>query len=198
MEIEEKIVSALEKLTQVNRILLWDVSKRENLSPIQIQFLLYISRHKEESSTIGKLAEEFGLTPATVSEAVNSLEEKGLLLRKQSKKDGRVFALTLTFAGKEAVKKIANWSDALKKHIEKLPLQGKEVTLKFLLDLIKSLYESGVISVARLCFTCANFVMDARPESSKPYYCKLTNMAFSNSEVNVDCSGFVPKKKKEG
>ncbi|NOZ63802.1 MAG: winged helix-turn-helix transcriptional regulator [Caldiserica bacterium] len=198
MEIEEKLVSALEKLTQVNRILLWDVSKRENLSPIQIQFLLYISRYKEESPTISKLAEEFGLTPATVSEAVNSLEEKGLLLREQSKKDGRVFTLKLTLAGKEAVKKIANWSGVLKKHIEKFPLQGKEATLKFLLELIKNLYESGVISVARLCFTCANFVVDTRPDSTKPYYCRLTNMSFSNSEVNVDCSGFTPKKKKEG
>jgi hypothetical protein len=40
--IDAKIIAGLERISRVFKLLLWDVAKEENLSPIQIQFLIYL------------------------------------------------------------------------------------------------------------------------------------------------------------
>ena len=44
--ISSKIVSGLERVSEVFKILLWEKAKRVGLSPIQIQILIFISFHK--------------------------------------------------------------------------------------------------------------------------------------------------------
>ncbi|WP_207890350.1 MarR family winged helix-turn-helix transcriptional regulator [Rubrobacter taiwanensis] len=76
--VDAKIVAALERLGQVFLTLLRERAAEAGLSPIQARFLLY---HAVELRRVGQLAREFGLTPATVSDAVDALEDKGLLSR---------------------------------------------------------------------------------------------------------------------
>ena len=95
-DINEKIAFSLERISQIFRILLWEKAKKFKLSPIQIQFLLYLNNHKAYFCTVSNLAEEFSLTRATVSDAVKALVKKKLLLKRASPKDGRIFILKLS------------------------------------------------------------------------------------------------------
>lgn len=191
--IEEKIAFAIEKLARVNRILLWNVAKEEKLSPIQIQLLLYLNSHSKEFCRVSNLAEEFGLTQPTVSEAIKSLEGKGLITRKREERDGRAFILELTLAGRKTAEKTSGWSEALKRHIQGFSPQEKEGVMLFLMELIKSLREAGVIRVARMCIACSNFQRNAFPGSRSPHYCRLTSTPLANSELNMDCTGHKSK-----
>jgi DNA-binding MarR family transcriptional regulator len=87
-DLDEKLIAALERLAHVLRTLLWEEGVRSRLSPIQIQTLLYLASHSEELCRVGQLAQEFNLTPATMSDAVDALEEKGLVVRRPWPKDG--------------------------------------------------------------------------------------------------------------
>ncbi len=46
--IEGKIVAGMERLSQVFRILLWEKAKKHNLSPIQIQLLIFIKNNYKD------------------------------------------------------------------------------------------------------------------------------------------------------
>jgi DNA-binding MarR family transcriptional regulator len=106
-------VASLERLSQVLGVLLRKEALERGLSPIQALFLVHLLFHGPELRRAGRLAEEFGLTAATVSDAVGSLQKKGLVDRDPWAGDGRVAILRLTSAGEEAARGIATWANAV-------------------------------------------------------------------------------------
>ena len=95
-DVDARIVAALERLSQVFRVRLGEEARQRNLSPIQAQLLIYLLHHDVELRRVSQLAREFDLTQATVSDAVASLETKGLVRREQWPDDRRVVTLRLT------------------------------------------------------------------------------------------------------
>lgn len=186
-ELDEKIVSALERLSHVLRTLLWEEAVESRLSPIQIQTLIYLNSHSEDLCRVGQLAQEFGLTPATMSDAVASLEEKDLLTREPWPEDHRIQTLRLTAKGKRSSEKLSRWSDVLKEQLAQFPLEEREQALVFLLKLIESLYRAGIISVARICFTCRFFRPNAHKSSRAPHHCALMDKPLAEHNLRVDC-----------
>ncbi len=189
-KIDTTIVSVLEKLSQVQRTLMWEVGKREKRSPMQIQFLQYIQRHPAKLCTVSQIARDFDLTKATVSDAVSTLESKNLVHKSTGEMDKRSFTLVLTADGKKTTKRIARWSDVLQKQIGKFSEDEKQNVLLFLMELVKSLFDEGVINVPRLCILCSNFKRDADPESDRPHYCSITGKYVSESDLTAGCSTF--------
>mgnify|MGYP006294391957 CR=1 FL=1 len=60
-KIESRIVVALERISEAFRVLLWNESKENSLSPIQIQILIFIQFHAQEKCKVGYLADEFNI-----------------------------------------------------------------------------------------------------------------------------------------
>lgn len=180
-----QIVAALEKLMQVQRILLWDVSKKEGLSPIQIQFLIYVGRYPEELCRVSSLAVEFDLTKATVSDAVSTLEDKGLLSKLREKEDKRSYVLRLTPKGKKLAERINGWQSALLRSISRFDAREKEPVMIFLMELIKSLFDDGVITVARMCIACEN--LKRRDGEGQPFQCRLTGRSIDAAGLTMGC-----------
>jgi len=52
-KIESRIVVALERISEAFRVLLWNESKENALSPIQIQILIFVYFHSSEKCKIG-------------------------------------------------------------------------------------------------------------------------------------------------
>ncbi len=186
-DMDIRIASSLEKLTQVQRVLLWDVAKKENLSPIQIQFMIFLNKHSDNLRKVSVLAEEFDLTKATVSDAISNLVDKGLLEKIRTKEDKRAFLLDLTSNGKRLIKKIENWQDILVTHISRIPHSDKEKVNLFLTELIRSLFDTGIICIARMCLTCENIQKGSSNKSNK---CSLTGRLFTDSEINLNCDQY--------
>ena len=189
--IDVKIALSLEKLMQVQRILLWEVAKKENLSPIQIQILIFINSHKDDLCKISILANEFDLTKATVSDAVSNLENKGLINKTRLENDKRSYVLQLSAAAKKLIKKINNWQSDLISQIGKFPTKEKEIALGFFTQLIKHLFDNKIISIARMCLTCENIIIGS---STEPHVCKLTGRNFYNDSIEIDCANYTSSK----
>lgn len=192
-DIDSKIVATLERLSQALRTLLWDMAKREKLSPIQIQFLLYLSSHPKEQRRVSNLAKEFDLTQATVSGAIGALMEKGLISKKLWQKDMRVYTLELTPSGKRMAVRLSGWQTAIKEQITQFSSETKETVIIFLMELLVSLQRAGLISIARMCIACSFFQRYAHPGSERPHHCKLTDRPIANSELKIDCDKHKPK-----
>lgn len=186
-DVDGKIVAALERISQVFRLLLREKAQEHGLSPIQAQFLIYLLYHDVELRRVGQLAREFGLTPATVSDAVASLESKGFVEREPWPEDRRVLTLRLTPKGRRVAADLSTWADAVREHLEGFSSLEKEGLMHSLMRLIGSLQRSGVITVARMCVTCRFFRRDAHPGGGAPHHCGLLDVPLAVSDLRVDC-----------
>src|SRR5690606_11115389 len=95
-KIESRIVVALERISEAFRVLLWNESKENSLSPIQIQILIFIHYHSLENCKVGYLADEFNMTKATISDSVKVFLSTELVTKETDPIDIRSFSLTFT------------------------------------------------------------------------------------------------------
>jgi DNA-binding MarR family transcriptional regulator len=186
-DVDSKIVASLERLGQVFRVLLREKAREHGLSAIQAQFLIYLLHHGVELRRVGQLAREFDLTPATVSDALDSLEEKGLVSREHWSEDRRMMTLRLSSEGELLAAELSTWANVVKEHVDLWPPREKEVVMRFMMRLIGSLQKSGFITVARMCVTCRFFERDAHQGAGSPHYCRLLDVPLAGSNMRVDC-----------
>jgi DNA-binding MarR family transcriptional regulator len=186
-DVDKKIVASLERLSQVFRILLRGEAQERGLSPIQARCLVHLLHHGAALRRVSQLAREFHLTLATVSDAVGSLEKKGLICREPWPYDKRVTTLRLTPTGEHTARGLAAWANVVEEHLKVCSPEEKEAVMRFLMNLIGSLQKSGMITVARMCVTCQFFRPDAHPGESLPHHCALLDVPLSGSELRADC-----------
>ncbi len=180
--IDSRIVVALERISEAFRVLLWKESKENALSPIQIQLLIFLLFHDQEKCKVSYLASEFNMTKATISDSVKVLLSKKLVSKIPDSNDTRSYSLSLTNTGKQIAKKASLFSSSIERPIEQLSNEQKQAMLNGLLTLIHDLNKSGVITIQRMCFNCANYRTD-----KGTHYCNLLKATLSESELRVDC-----------
>lgn len=181
-KIESRIVVALERISEAFRVLLWNESKENSLSPIQIQILIFIQFHAQEKCKVGYLADEFNMTKATISDSVRVLLAKELLTKETDPLDTRSSTLSLTDEGKNIAKKASFFTSSIEQPIEKLTQEQKTIMLNGLLKLIYDLNKSGIITIQRMCFTCSFY-----NAKNGTHYCNLLKTKLAESEIRVDC-----------
>ncbi len=181
--VESKIVVALERISEAFRVLLWNESKENSLSPIQIQILIFILFHAQQKCKVSYLAHEFNMTKATISDSVRVLLSKGLIEKVGETTDTRSYTIALTNQGRQIAEKASLFSSQIEKPISRFSDAQKEVMLKGLLKLIHDLNLSGIITIQRMCFTCANYqVVDG------VHYCRLLKCKLAENELRIDCA----------
>lgn len=181
-KIEGRIVVALERISEAFRVLLWNESKENSLSPIQIQILIFIYFHSVEKCKVGYLADEFNMTKATISDSVRVLLVKNLVSKETDPIDTRSYSLSLTTEGNKIAKKASYFASSLEQPIDELSEEHKTIMLNGLLKLIYDLNKSGIITIQRMCFTCSNYQVD-----KGIHYCKLLKTQLAENELRVDC-----------
>lgn len=179
---ESKIVVALERISEAFRVLLWNESKENSLSPIQIQILIFIHFHTSEKCKVGYLADEFNMTKATISDSVRVLLAKELVIKETDPIDTRSYTLSLTTKGKQIAEKASFFASTIEKPIGKLSEEQKTVILNGLLQMIYDLNKAGIITIQRMCFTCSFYNAE-----NGIHYCNLLKTKLAESEIRVDC-----------
>lgn len=182
-----KIIVSLERISEAFRVLLWREGKLHNLSPLQIQLLIFLAFHSQEKCSVSYLASEFNMTKATVSDAVKVLLKKQLLEKEIHPEDARSYSLKLLPDGREIVKSSARFTQEIQTPIDKLDDEEKSSLLNSLLNIIKHLNKAGVITVKRMCFNC-NYYSNAQG-----HYCNLLRAKLSEANLRIDCPEHVEK-----
>ncbi len=181
-KVESRIVVALERISEAFRVLLWNESKENSLSPIQIQILIFVYFHSLEKCKVGYLADEFNMTKATISDSVKVLLAKDLVSKETDPMDTRSYSLSLTTEGKKIAKKTSFFASSIEQPLEKLTEEQKTIMLNGLLKLIYDLNKSGIITIQRMCFNCSHYKVD-----KGIHYCKLLKSRLAENELRVDC-----------
>lgn len=180
--LDNKIVAGLERLSQVFRTLLWEQAKVKQLSPIQIQLLIFIRYHGPSQNNVSYLAREFSVTKPTISDAIKVLEQKGLIKRTGDTIDNRRYSITLTATGKKIVADTEGFTMPLTQWVVQTGEKEKEMLWKSITGLIRSLNEAGWISVQRDCYSCRHYM-----QKEGKHFCQLINEVLLVKDIRIDC-----------
>jgi DNA-binding MarR family transcriptional regulator len=82
------------------------VSRTVGITPNQYGLLLQIGGAEDGSTTVTQLVEQLQLTQSAVTELVQRAEAAGLVDRRVSETDGRVFELSLTELGEKRLEAV--------------------------------------------------------------------------------------------
>lgn len=182
--IESKIVVALERIAEAFRVLLWEQGKEFSLSPIQVQALIFLLYHSPGQAKVSKLADEFNMTRPTISDMVKSLEQKGLVEKLAEPDDRRSHILRLTEKGKGIARRASQFAGEIRRPLEQIAPGDKADLLLHLISIIRHLNAAGVITVQRMCFTCAHY----RPNHhGQAHFCAFLNAELEAADLRVDC-----------
>lgn len=180
--VNQKIISGLERISKAFRVLLWEESKLHKISPIQIQLLIFCGSHKEEDLTVSVLATAFDLTKATISDSIKVLLQKNLLTKTINAKDTRSFSVKLTNEGKAIVEKTSGFTTVLNESIDTFSKVEKGAFLEQLLQLIYQLNQKNIISTERMCLTCFHY-----KKEENNHYCNLMEKQLKSIDLRIDC-----------
>lgn len=183
--VDKKLTAVLHKIGEVYKYLLLQVGKEFNLSPIQIQILLFIAHHeKTEYRTVSYLSQELNITKPTVSDAVKVLFKKNFIV-KNTNQDTRSYSINLSEKGKSLLPKLENFDDQVLNSVKPIDHEVKADLLQHLLLTLSRLQEAGVVNQQRMCFNCIHLHKDGAS-----LYCKLLKKALSKPDLRVDCPEF--------
>ncbi|MDH5447277.1 MAG: MarR family transcriptional regulator [Gammaproteobacteria bacterium] len=152
-----------------------------DLQPVHLYSLYYLSRCNRFSDNPAALTEYLGMTKGTVSQSLQLLVTKGLISKQGDKEDRRLVHLCLTDKGKKLVKKLLPppiFGSALEK-LQKKEAELIEQAFNTLLRAIQT--RSGSLSFGE-CKTCEHCL-----PQGKNYLCGLTQEELKPSETLMIC-----------
>lgn len=185
--IDGKIVAGFERLSQVFKVLLWEKAQKYNLSPIQIQILIFIKNHAKNKSTVSYLAKEFNLTKATVSDTVKILEQKKYISKELHISDSRSYTVALTAEGLEIVLLTQNFTDPLYDVVASTNEADKVILWKSISSLIQQLNHLQLINIQNSCNNCHYF---SDHDGNK--HCRLMDLQLQSNDIRIDCPDHKP------
>ncbi|MEM9548037.1 MAG: helix-turn-helix domain-containing protein [Bacteroidota bacterium] len=186
LTLEDKIVNGIERLSDALKALLWQKAKAYGISPIQIQILLFVSKHKTDICNVSYIAREFNVTKATISDAVKVLLKKGLLEKDFSPTDNRRYNLLITEEGKDLVLHLTDYTTPLSDGLSAFSTDDKTHFFDMLSKFIYQLNQKDVIQVQRTCFNCKYYSGNKQGD----HYCNLLGTVLKKQEVRLDCDEF--------
>ncbi|MGF6858276.1 MarR family winged helix-turn-helix transcriptional regulator [Paraburkholderia sp. CI3] len=181
-----RVTHSLLRLSTAMRSQAWEWAEGAGLTPTQGEILVLLMQRKGPMR-LGEIARETALTAATTSDAVSTLETKGLVEKRRALDDGRALAVRLTSRGRTAAKRAAQWPDFLSKAVGTLRDDEQSVFYRTLLKTIYQLEARNTIPAHRMCLSCTHFQPSKNPKKT-PHHCALLDLNMLDTDVRLDCS----------
>lgn len=181
-EVADRCVAALDRIGRAIRTHRQNVATEAGLSPLQAELLRTLDEGPPPRPLTSHLARELGVRQPTVSDSLEALERKGLLVREPDSRDGRRSRVVLTATGGDLAGRLGGADEAIRAAVARLSEQAQADTLARLLGIIEALVAEGVVQVSRTCFTCVFF-----DTSGEVPACRLIGAELRPGDLRVNC-----------
>jgi len=193
-----RITIALYRICQAMNYLLRERGKARQLSPAQIQALLFLKYARPGVRTVGGLADRLGVSYATASGVVDALERKQLLIRSPLPTDQRIVTLALTTQGERETILLEDVLDEIERTVAALPDHDQEVLIRTTQSIIRHLQERGYVKVYEMCWGCQFFRRNAHPDDPRgPHHCAYVDAPLPEQHTYLECPDFTPAEQGE-
>lgn len=185
--IEQSILIGLSKVSLALKSQSWQDAGTHGVSPTQAQILALLQAKGSEGMRLSEVAAGLAVTPATASDAVRVLDQKGLVNKKRSTEDARAISISLTPQGRTLAERTSCWSDLLLGAVDELSEPEQAVFLGGLTKMIRKLQASGQIPIAKMCVTCRFFQPNLYPGTDQPHHCDFVDAPFGDRDLRLEC-----------
>lgn len=179
VKMSQDITVLLERLARVVQ----NEAHAEGLKPAQWEALRYLSRANRFSRTPSGLTAYLGVTKGTVSQTLNALERKGLVVRKSDPSDKRQVRIDLTAKGARLLKR--DPIDGLLKSASKLSAQERSNFTGALEIILQETLKQRGGQPFGICKTCRFF--RANDPDGAPHRCDLLDAPLSQDDSKAIC-----------
>lgn len=180
-----RVTHSLLRLSTAMRSQAWEWAESAGLTPTQGEILVLLMQRKNPLR-LGEIARETALTAATTSDAVSTLEAKGLIEKRRTTEDGRALAVKLTARGRTAAKRAQQWPDFLTEAIGTLRNDEQAVFYRTMIKMIRQLEVQGDIPAHRMCVTCKFFEASKSPKKAA-HRCSALDLSLGDAQLRLDC-----------
>ncbi|GLU35191.1 MarR family winged helix-turn-helix transcriptional regulator [Trinickia caryophylli] len=180
-----RVTHSLLRLNTAMRSQAWEWAESTGLTPTQGEILMLLMQRKTPMR-LGDIARDTALTAATTSDAVSTLEAKGLIEKRRALDDGRALAVRLTARGRAAAKRAQQWPDFLNVAIGKLEDEEQAVFYRTLIKMIRLLEVQGDIPIHRMCVTCKHFE-PSKSGKKVVHRCLAYGQRIDDLDLRLDC-----------
>jgi DNA-binding MarR family transcriptional regulator len=184
--VDPKLLAAIDRLGQALRVQTGRVARAHGLTSTQLQLLTRLRVDPPERRRVGALAAELDVTLPTVSDAISTLERKGLVERTPEPSDGRGVRIVLTDRGHAVAEAAEAWQIRAEQILGYVSVRDKERALGFLVGLLAELHREGLVSVARMCVTC-RFLREGQGRTEGTDRCAILDIDLGPGDLRVDC-----------
>jgi DNA-binding MarR family transcriptional regulator len=185
--IRKRVMVGLNKISLALKTSAWQNAGQQGLTPTQGQILTLLRSVSNSGMRLSEVADGLAVTPATASDAVAALVDKGLVQKSRAADDARAIAITLTEKGWHEAGSVASWPDSLLSVMDELSLLEQEVFLRCLIKMVRALQERGQISPSHMCVTCHFFHPNVYSDGDRPHHCALVNAPFGDRHLRLEC-----------
>jgi len=135
---DQELLFAFEKLCRYFRAWYTQEGKRHDLSPVQVQILIYLLRPLTELQNLTTIANEFFISKASLSDSIKGLMNKKLVTRLSLKNDKREQYINLTRSGKKLAGQLGQIPKVLDLSIRNMRPAEKQRLMTGVLNLMSS------------------------------------------------------------
>jgi DNA-binding MarR family transcriptional regulator len=100
-EITQEIIESITRCQRPTNFVLW---RKIGLSHAQVGMLFMLFHH--QNASVKKISEHLGITKSAITQLMDPLVDKDLVLRQNDPKDRRVVQLSITAKGKKVLKEV--------------------------------------------------------------------------------------------
>ncbi len=189
--VDANIIALIDKLTDIKRSLLWETAEEFGLTPLQIQIVQYIYQcYAHNQVMAGDIAKELLVSKATLSVALNTLIQKGLVKKHIDTADRRKSCLTLTNNGAKLAHTLSSRKNVLAQYLSIQNKNDKKTAFRVLSKFVLKLMDHGIVDYLRMCMRCEH----CKQLSRNSYRCSLTGRTFEFEEMHFECCHFTSQK----
>ncbi len=183
----QQLALGLERLAELLRAQAWKQQQESALNPTQQAVLRRLDGHPE-GLRLGQLAGWLGVSAASLSESVGTLERRGDLVRAPDPDDGRASRLRLAPEGKRRLDKLDQSPSPAAQLVEALSVEQQGDMLSLLQLLIAQAQDRGLASGFRTCVGCRFFRPHVHTDSQHPHHCDYLDRPFGSVQLRIDCA----------
>ena len=182
----QQVASGLEQLAALERAQSWRQDGTPALPPAHSAVLRMLEGARA-GLRAGAVAARLGVSPASVSDTLATLESKGWIERRPDPADGRATRVRLSRSGRRLAERLRSPLHGIGALLEALGEADLGALLRATQLLVHEAQKQGLATGVRTCLGCRHFRPYAANAPDKPHFCAFIGQPFGDAELRTDC-----------
>lgn len=138
------------------------------------------------------IAARLGVTPASVSDTLATLETRGWIERRPDPDDGRAALVRLTRTGQRLAERLRSPLHGIGALLDGLEEPDLAALLRVTQLLVHEAQKRGLATGVRSCLGCRHFRPFATGRQDRPHFCAFIGQPFGDAGLRSDCPEQAP------